>query len=103
MYTDGVKNINLTLPEDLYAAIDRARGEQPRVVWIRKAAELRLEVRNLTNDEIARLLDDWRAAAEARGFDATDHAIAAKLAMQEENDGPQEKSQQSAIPRRPRR
>jgi len=86
MYTQCVKNINLTLPEELFDAIDRARGEQPRVVWIRRAAELRLEVRNLNSEEIARLLDDWRAAAEARGYDATDHTIAAKLAMKEEDD-----------------
>lgn len=86
MYTDGVKNINLTLPEELFDAIDRARGEQPRVVWIRRAAELRLAVRNLTSEEIARLLKDWRSAADKRGFDSTDHGIAAKLAMQEEND-----------------
>ena len=87
-YTDGVKNINLTLPDDLYEAIERARKDQPRVVWIRHAAELRLRTRNLTSDEITRLLDDWRAAAEARGFDGTDHAIAAKLAMQDEEDAP---------------
>lgn len=91
MYTQCVKNINLTLPEDLLAAIDKARragheDEQARVVWIRRAAELRLKVRNLTSDEIARLLDDWREAADKRGFDSIDHAIASKLAMQEEEE-----------------
>jgi metal-responsive CopG/Arc/MetJ family transcriptional regulator len=36
-------NINLPLPEELLEAVDRARGDVPRVVWIRRAIEQRLE------------------------------------------------------------
>ena len=35
-------NINLTLPEELLEAIDEARGDVPRTVWIRRAIEQRL-------------------------------------------------------------
>jgi hypothetical protein len=35
-------NINLPLPEELLAAIDKARGDVPRTVWIRRAIEQRI-------------------------------------------------------------
>jgi metal-responsive CopG/Arc/MetJ family transcriptional regulator len=36
-------NITLPLPEELLEAIDKARGDVPRTVWIRRAIEQRLE------------------------------------------------------------
>jgi hypothetical protein len=35
-------NINLPLSEELLEAIDKARGDVPRTVWIRRAIEARL-------------------------------------------------------------
>jgi hypothetical protein len=37
-----MKNINLTVPPDLYEQIDAARGDVPRNVWIRRAIEAKL-------------------------------------------------------------
>lgn len=37
------KNINLPLTAELLEAIDKARGDVPRTVWIRRAIEQRLE------------------------------------------------------------
>jgi metal-responsive CopG/Arc/MetJ family transcriptional regulator len=34
--------INLPIPEELLAAVDQARGDVPRTVWIRRAIEQRL-------------------------------------------------------------
>lgn len=38
----GMSNINLPLSDELQAAVDQARGDVPRVVWIRRAIEARL-------------------------------------------------------------
>lgn len=35
-------NINLPIPEELLKALDQARGDVPRTVWIRRAIEQRL-------------------------------------------------------------
>ena len=35
-------NINLPIPEELLNALDEARGDVPRTVWIRRAIEQRL-------------------------------------------------------------
>lgn len=35
-------NINLPIPEELLKALDEARGDVPRTVWIRRAIEQRL-------------------------------------------------------------
>ena len=35
-------NINLPIPEELLTALDEARGDVPRTVWIRRAIEQRL-------------------------------------------------------------
>lgn len=37
-----MQNINLPLPEELLRAIDQARGDVPRTVWIRRAIEQRI-------------------------------------------------------------
>jgi len=37
-----MERINLPLPAELLEAIDRARGDVPRTVWIRRAIEQRL-------------------------------------------------------------
>jgi metal-responsive CopG/Arc/MetJ family transcriptional regulator len=37
-----MERINLPLPAELLAAIDRMRGDVPRTVWIRRAIEQRL-------------------------------------------------------------
>jgi hypothetical protein len=39
----GVVTIKLLLPDDLLERIDRARGDVPRLVWIRRACEYRLD------------------------------------------------------------
>lgn len=36
-------NINLLLPKELLDAIDDARGDVPRVAWIRRAIQQRLD------------------------------------------------------------
>lgn len=36
-------NINMPLPEELLAAIDKLRGDVPRTVWIRRAITERIE------------------------------------------------------------
>lgn len=38
-----MENINLTIPAELLAAVDEARGDVPRTVWIRRAIEQRLD------------------------------------------------------------
>ena len=42
MYIWSMIRINLPLPTELLAAIDKARGDVPRTVWIRRAIEHRL-------------------------------------------------------------
>jgi metal-responsive CopG/Arc/MetJ family transcriptional regulator len=37
-----MNNISLPIPEELLKAVDRARGDVPRTVWIRRAIEQRL-------------------------------------------------------------
>lgn len=37
-----MQNINLPIPEELLKALDEARGDVPRTVWIRRAIEQRL-------------------------------------------------------------
>lgn len=37
-----MENINLPIPKELLDAIDKARGDVPRTVWIRRAIEQRL-------------------------------------------------------------
>jgi hypothetical protein len=82
-----VKPLSFRWDVDFIARIDEARGEDvSRSAWVRRAVELRMHLRNLTNDEIQRLLDDWRSASENRERDAIDHGIAAKVALMEEHD-----------------
>jgi metal-responsive CopG/Arc/MetJ family transcriptional regulator len=38
-----MNTISLPIPEELLEAIDRARGDVPRTVWIRRAIEQRLK------------------------------------------------------------
>lgn len=37
-----MEHINLTVPAELLEAIDKARGDVPRTVWIRRAIEQKL-------------------------------------------------------------
>jgi hypothetical protein len=81
-----MKQVNLRLSEDLVARIDEVRGDVPRNTWLLRAAELRLMAKNLTPDEIDRLLDDWRNASRMREIegvsDDTDRGIAQKAPAQ---------------------
>jgi hypothetical protein len=38
-----MKTINLPITEELLEAVDEARGDVPRTVWIRRAIEQRLD------------------------------------------------------------
>ena len=38
-----MQNINLPISQELLAAVDEARGDIPRTVWIRRAIEHQLE------------------------------------------------------------
>jgi len=38
-----MEHINLPIPPELLKAIDQARGDVPRTVWIRRAIEARLK------------------------------------------------------------
>jgi hypothetical protein len=42
-------NINLPLPDEMLEAIDQARGDIPRTVWIRRAIEQRLSAEGTTH------------------------------------------------------
>lgn len=77
-----MKQVNLRLDEHLVARIDEVRGDVARNTWLIRAAKLRLMAGNLDNDQIDRLLDDWRSASAMREiegrFDDTDRGIALK-------------------------
>lgn len=78
-----VRPLSFRWDEDFIARIDEAREDDTtRSAWVRRAVELRLHLSNLNNEEIERLLDDWRAASQMREmegtFDDTDRGIALK-------------------------
>lgn len=81
IYSSTMKRIVLPIPDDLLGQIDALiKGtDEARTVWIRRAIELRLFARNLTNGEINRLLDDWETAVQGRVPDNVDRGIAGKL------------------------
>jgi hypothetical protein len=45
-----MERISLPIPAELLQAIDRARGDVPRTVWIRRAIEARLNIKEEDQD-----------------------------------------------------
>jgi len=50
-----MQNINLPIPEELLEAVDQARGDIPRTVWIRRTIEHQLSNEDRLRAEIERL------------------------------------------------
>jgi len=49
-----MEKINLPLPAELLEAVDKARGDVPRTVWIRRAIEQRLADERTYQQALAR-------------------------------------------------
>lgn len=81
-------NINLPMPEEMLAQIDEVRDDVPRVVWIRRAIELRIDFRNVSSEAIERLIEDWRRCAALREVEGTtddvDREISLRTSAREE-------------------
>lgn len=63
--------INLRLPDELLAAVEAARGDIARNLWIRRAIEMRLELRDAEASILAAVEQREHSYRQSAGPDVT--------------------------------